>query len=416
METKKASAELLFAQKDTFGSVPVNLDVTDIISEQKNSLKAAGSAIFENILPVTQNVLTAVGTANVRFFSQLGDAGNILGGNLFNLGAAAGEVTSKLLSRYVPSVTPLSTVCHSSVNCQSLPCQLSVTPLSTVCHSPVTCQSLPCQLSVTPLSTVCHSPVNCLPLPCQLSATPLSMSVTPPSTVCHSPVNCLSLPCQLSVTPLSTVSHSPVNCLPLPSQCLSRPRQLSVTPLSTVFLPSFFTIYLPSRLPLSLCSFLPYCQPFTLSPISFVALLLPALQRSRASGGQLSRRQVRFRDEWHSQTAELTPIPSSLILYHSSFMHVNPPIPGKISELVTYAPSALKDLSQAVVGSTVAITGTISYLYSYVSCVCVYVFVSLLNPHCYGYWGLFHRIDVTCDCTWCSSNISSHLTPIATYA
>jgi hypothetical protein len=116
LETKKASAELLFAQKDTFGSVPVNLDVTDIISEQKNSLKAAGSAVFENIVPVTQNVLTAVGTANVRFFSQLGDAGNILGGNLYNLGAAAGEVTSKLLSRYNPSVTPLATVCHSMSN------------------------------------------------------------------------------------------------------------------------------------------------------------------------------------------------------------------------------------------------------------------------------------------------------------
>jgi hypothetical protein len=42
-------------------------------------------------------------------------------------------------------------------------------------------------------------------------------------------------------------------------------------------------------------------------------------------------------------------------------------------------------------------------------CVCVYVFVSLLNPHCYGYWGSFHRIDVTCNCKWYSLNISSHL-------
>jgi hypothetical protein len=107
LETQKASTELLFAQKDTFGSVPVNLDVTDIISEQKNSLKAAGSAVIENIVPVTQNVLTAVGAANERFLSQLGDAGNILGGNIFNVGAAAGEVTSKLLSRYIPSVTLL---------------------------------------------------------------------------------------------------------------------------------------------------------------------------------------------------------------------------------------------------------------------------------------------------------------------
>ena len=88
------------SQKDTFGSVPVNLDVSDIIAEQKNSLKATSSVVFENILPVTQNVLTAVGGANARFLSQLGDAGNILGGNLFNLGAAASDITSKLLSRY----------------------------------------------------------------------------------------------------------------------------------------------------------------------------------------------------------------------------------------------------------------------------------------------------------------------------
>jgi hypothetical protein len=100
VETKKASAELLLSQKDTFGSVPVNLDVSDIIAEQKNSLKATSSVVLENIMPVTQNVLTAVGGANARFLSQLGDAGNILGGNLFNLGAAASDITSKLLSRY----------------------------------------------------------------------------------------------------------------------------------------------------------------------------------------------------------------------------------------------------------------------------------------------------------------------------
>lgn len=99
IETRKVSAELLIAQKDSFASVPVNLDVADIISERKDSLTATSSAIFENVLPVAQNMLLAVGGAGVRFSSQLGDAGNVLGGNLFNLGAAAGDITSKLLSR-----------------------------------------------------------------------------------------------------------------------------------------------------------------------------------------------------------------------------------------------------------------------------------------------------------------------------
>ena len=88
----------------SFTSIPipsVSVDISDVINRNKDSLFSTSGAVVSTIAPTVQNALTAVGNANGKLLSELGNAGSILGGNILNLGMATGDVTSKIITRYL---------------------------------------------------------------------------------------------------------------------------------------------------------------------------------------------------------------------------------------------------------------------------------------------------------------------------
>ena len=98
IDTQKASTDFLSAQLSSIPSVN-SIDLTSI-NQGTNNILSSSSAIIETIVPNIQNAFVAIGNANIRLASELGDAGNILGGNILNLGMATGDVANKIIVRF----------------------------------------------------------------------------------------------------------------------------------------------------------------------------------------------------------------------------------------------------------------------------------------------------------------------------
>ena len=95
--TQKVSQEFINAQ---IASIPsVSVDISGLINENTKNVLSTSNEIVQNFIPTVQNIFSAVGNANIKLLSELGNAGNILGGNIFNLGIATGDVTGQIIMR-----------------------------------------------------------------------------------------------------------------------------------------------------------------------------------------------------------------------------------------------------------------------------------------------------------------------------
>ena len=96
-DTQKVSTEFINSR---IASIPtISVDVNEIFNENTRDVLTASNEIVQNFVPTVQNAFSAVGNANVKLLSEFGNAGNILGGNILNLGTATTDVTGKILLR-----------------------------------------------------------------------------------------------------------------------------------------------------------------------------------------------------------------------------------------------------------------------------------------------------------------------------
>ena len=96
-DTQKVSEEFINSR---IASIPsISVDVKEIFNENTRDVLTASNEIVQNFVPTVQNIFSAVGNANIKLLSEFGNAGNILGGNILNLGMATTDVTGKILIR-----------------------------------------------------------------------------------------------------------------------------------------------------------------------------------------------------------------------------------------------------------------------------------------------------------------------------